>query len=55
MKYNPSRTPGAGGMVGKLVAATMGLGVGGLGMELQGAAGVLSGSDNPGAKVWQNT
>ena len=49
------QTPGPEASIGKLIAAIMGLEMGAFGMELQGAAGVLSGSDNPGATVWQNT
>jgi alkylation response protein AidB-like acyl-CoA dehydrogenase len=49
------QTPGPEASIGKLIAAIMGLEMGAFGMELQGAAGVLSGSDNPGGEVWQNT
>ncbi len=49
------QTPGPEASIGKLVAAIMGLEMGAFGMELQGAAGVLSGDDNPGDASWQNT
>jgi alkylation response protein AidB-like acyl-CoA dehydrogenase len=49
------QTPGPEASIGKLVAAIMGLEMGAFGMELQGAAGVLSGDDSPAGPVWQNT
>ncbi len=49
------QTPGPEASIGKLVAAIMGLEMGAFGMELQGAAGVLSGDDSPADPVWQNT
>lgn len=49
------QTPGPEASIGKLVAAIMGLEMGAFGMELQGAAGVLSGDDSLGDPTWQNT
>jgi len=49
------QTPGPEASIGKLVAAIMGLEMGAFGMELQGAAGVLSGDDSMGDPNWQNT
>lgn len=48
------QTPGPEASIGKLVAAIMGLEMGAFGMELQGAAGVLSGDDSPANPVWQD-
>jgi len=48
------QTPGPEASIGKLVAAIMGLEMGAFGMELQGAAGVLSGDDSLGDPTWQN-
>ncbi len=64
LKYNGQRglsalsqgqTPGPEASIGKLVAAIMGLEMGAFGMELQGAAGVLSGDDALADPVWQHT
>jgi acyl-CoA dehydrogenase len=49
------QTPGPEASIGKLVAAVMGQEMGAFGMELQGAAGILSGDDNPGDVTFQNT
>ncbi|MCH7866574.1 MAG: acyl-CoA dehydrogenase family protein [Myxococcales bacterium] len=49
------QTPGPEASIGKLVAAIMGLEMGAFGMELQGAAGVLAGDDNPDGSIWQST
>jgi acyl-CoA dehydrogenase len=49
------QTPGPEASIGKLVAAVMGQDMGAFGMELQGAAGILSGDDNPGDVSFQNT
>ena len=49
------QTPGPEASIGKLVAAVMGQEMGEFGMELQGAAGVLSGDDSLADPVWQNT
>ncbi|HIF94115.1 MAG TPA: acyl-CoA dehydrogenase [Myxococcales bacterium] len=49
------QTPGPEASIGKLVAAIMGLEMGAFGMELQGAAGVLSGDDSLGDPTWQQT
>ncbi len=49
------QTPGPEASIGKLVAAIMGLEMGAFGMELQGAAGVLSGDDSPIDQSWQDT
>jgi alkylation response protein AidB-like acyl-CoA dehydrogenase len=49
------QTPGPEASIGKLVAAVMGQEMGAFGMELQGAAGILSGDDNPGDVSFQNT
>ncbi|MFT5441318.1 MAG: acyl-CoA dehydrogenase [Myxococcota bacterium] len=49
------QTPGPEASIGKLIAAIMGLEMGAFGMELQGSAGVLSGSDNPTGPGWQNS
>ncbi len=49
------QTPGPEASIGKLVAAIMGLEMGAFGMELQGAAGVLSGDDALADPVWQYT
>ena len=48
-------TPGPEAAIGKLVAAIMGLEMGAFGMELQGAAGVLSGDDGHADPAWQHT
>jgi alkylation response protein AidB-like acyl-CoA dehydrogenase len=49
------QTPGPEASIGKLVAAIQGLEIGAFGMDLQGAAGLLSGEDSLGDSVWQNT
>ena len=49
------QTPGPEASIGKLIAAVMGQEMGAFGMELQGAAGVLSGDDNLADPVWQST
>ncbi|MCP5044857.1 MAG: acyl-CoA dehydrogenase, partial [bacterium] len=49
------QTPGPEASIGKLVAAIMGLEMGAFGMELQGAAGVLTGEDSPGDPAWEQT
>lgn len=49
------QTPGPEASIGKLVAAIMGLEMGAFGMELQGAAGVLSGEDSLADPTWQHT
>ena len=49
------QTPGPEASIGKLVAAIMGLEMGAFGMELQGAAGILSGDDSQADPVWQTT
>jgi alkylation response protein AidB-like acyl-CoA dehydrogenase len=49
------QTPGPEASIGKLVAAIMGLEMGAFGMELQGAAGILSGEDSVGDPTWQHT
>jgi len=48
------QTPGPEASIGKLVAAIMGLEMGEFGMELQGAAGILSGEDSI-DPTWQQT
>jgi alkylation response protein AidB-like acyl-CoA dehydrogenase len=49
------QTPGPEASIGKLVAAIMGLEMGAFGMELQGAAGILSGEDSLVDPSWQHT
>jgi alkylation response protein AidB-like acyl-CoA dehydrogenase len=49
------QTPGPEASIGKLVGAIMGLEMGAFGMELQGAAGVLSGDDSLADPAWQQT
>jgi alkylation response protein AidB-like acyl-CoA dehydrogenase len=49
------QTPGPEASIGKLVAAIMGLEMGAFGMELQGAAGILSGDDSVADTSWQHT
>ncbi len=49
------QTPGPEASIGKLVAAIMGLEMGAFGMELQGAAGVLTGDDGLVDPAWQHT
>jgi len=49
------QTPGPEASIGKLVAAISGLEMGAFGMELQGAAGVLTGEDGPADPAWQRT
>ncbi len=48
-------TPGPEASIGKLVAAIMGLEMGAFGMELQGAAGVLTGDEGIADPTWQHT
>ncbi len=48
-------TPGPEASIGKLVAAIMGLEMGAFGMELQGAAGVLTGDEGIADPAWQHT
>jgi acyl-CoA dehydrogenase len=47
------QTPGPEASIGKLVAAIMGQEMGEFGMELQGAAGILSGDDALADTAWQ--
>jgi len=49
------QTPGPEASIGKLVAAISGLEMGAFGMELQGAAGVLTGEDGPADPAWQRS
>ena len=49
------QTPGAEASIGKLVAAISGLEMGAFGMELQGAAGVLTGEGGPADPAWQRS
>jgi alkylation response protein AidB-like acyl-CoA dehydrogenase len=49
------QTPGPEASIGKLVAAIQGIEIGAFGMDLQGAAGLLSGEDSLADAVWQNT
>lgn len=49
------QTPGPEASIGKLVAAVMGQEMGEFGMELQGAAGILSGDDALADTSWQQT
>jgi alkylation response protein AidB-like acyl-CoA dehydrogenase len=49
------QTPGPEASIGKLVAAIMGLEMGAFGMELQGAAGILTGEDSEADPTWQHT
>jgi acyl-CoA dehydrogenase len=49
------QTPGPEASIGKLVAAIMGQEMGEFGMELQGAAGILSGDDALADTAWQQT
>ena len=48
-------TPGPEASIGKLVAAIMGLEMGAFGMELQGAAGVLTDDESGVDAAWQHS